>query len=88
MKRFWFILDNSNPYGPKNFGVTSINLDNAKRTLKDKLDSIGWIDESSQIERTSFIVEDIDLQLLDQTHVVPNMGVVTFEGVWWPKLNI
>jgi hypothetical protein len=34
------------------------------------------------------IVENVDVRTLDQKHVVPNMGPVTFVGVWYPCLNL
>jgi hypothetical protein len=34
------------------------------------------------------IIENIDVQLLDKGHVIPNMGPVVFKGVWFPRLNM
>jgi len=34
------------------------------------------------------IVPDVDIRTLDQNHVVPNMGVVTSRGVWYPRRNV
>lgn len=32
------------------------------------------------------IIKDIDVTTLDQGHVIPNMGVCTNRGVWYPNL--
>ena len=31
------------------------------------------------------VVADVDIRLLDQAHVVPNMGLVVERGVWYPR---
>ena len=46
------------------------------------LKSIVFIDKP-RLEINS-VVEDIDIQALDQGHVVPNMGLVTTRGIWFP----
>jgi hypothetical protein len=30
-------------------------------------------------------IEDVDINALDQNHVVPNMGPCNFRGVWYPR---
>jgi len=32
-------------------------------------------------------IENIDIRLLDQEHVVPNIGMVTFRGIWFPNVS-
>jgi hypothetical protein len=39
---------------------------------------------SASLNDTTKVIEDIDIRLLDQGHVIPNMGVVTFKGIWYP----
>jgi hypothetical protein len=41
---------------------------------------------SANLNDDTEVIEDIDISLLDQNHVIPNMGVVTFKGVWFPTL--
>jgi hypothetical protein len=36
---------------------------------------------------TTRVIPDVDVQTLDLGHVIPNMGVVVWRGVWWPGLN-
>ena len=31
--------------------------------------------------------ENVDIRELDQDHVIPNMGVCTNFGIWFPNLN-
>jgi hypothetical protein len=43
---------------------------------------------SASLSDTTEVIEDIDVRILDQGHVIPNMGVVTFKGIWYPIYNI
>ena len=38
--------------------------------------------ELSSIAR---FVEDIDVSILDQKHVLPNVGMVNVRGIWFPQ---
>ena len=33
------------------------------------------------------VIEDIDPSTLDAGHILPNIGVVTWRGVWYPRLS-
>ena len=33
-------------------------------------------------------IVDVDIRTLDQLHVVPNMGVCSWRGIWYPRLNL
>lgn len=56
--------------------------------LNDSLKKSGLQHLTINIDDNIEIIEDIDIRQLDQGHVIPNMGVVTFEGVWFPNLNL
>ena len=61
------------------YGVTAYSREDALQILQFmvfKDDALPGIKE---------IVEDVDVNKLDQEHVVPNMGVVGWRGVWFPK---
>jgi hypothetical protein len=79
-----------NRYGALNAGVTASSLAEAKELLLKNFIKINYIEplellkEKDDIE----IIENIDIQLLDQQHVIPNMGPVIFKGVWFPRLNM
>ncbi|EAZ97904.1 hypothetical protein MELB17_13567 [Marinobacter sp. ELB17] len=32
-------------------------------------------------------IENIDVQTLDRDHVIPNMGVCTERGIWFPNVS-
>jgi hypothetical protein len=59
-------------------GVTAYGKADALTLLQQALGG-----ELPAIER---IAEDIDVRTLDQSHVVPNMGVPNERGVWFPML--
>jgi hypothetical protein len=76
LRRFWFPFNEG-----LGIGVTAFS-DHEARDLA----------EATRLEcfpRSSFagIVPDVDIRTLDQNHVVPNMGVVTVRGVWFPRRN-
>lgn len=33
------------------------------------------------------VIEDVEVQALDEGHVLPNMGDPTLRGVWYPRLG-
>jgi hypothetical protein len=49
---------------------------------------IGYTLHLERLKEDIEVIEDIDVQLLDKGHVVPNMGPVVFKGVWFPFLNM
>jgi hypothetical protein len=52
-------------------------------------DAIGLAQRLVSVESTmpeiADIVEDVNVQDLDQNHVVPNMGDVARRGIWYPR---
>jgi hypothetical protein len=77
LHRYWFKTRE-----PLGFGVTTYSLDDAKRLVDDAARSLRMNYEVLEI------IEDVDVTMLDQNHVRPNMGAVNFRGVWYPKLNL
>ncbi|HEY4838678.1 MAG TPA: hypothetical protein VIH72_08730 [Candidatus Acidoferrales bacterium] len=75
--RFWFPC--SKQFG---IGVTAWTRDDAEKMAREILAKYY---RGAEIVG---IVENIDVRALDQKHVVPNMGPVTFVGVWYPFLNL
>ena len=82
LHRYWLVTNPDDRYGSKNFGVTAFSPQHAKSILKEQLRKIGWTHFTDDSIDQAEVVEDIDIRLLDQNHVVPNMGVVVFQGVW------
>ena len=87
LRRYWLIIYPELPYGPRNFGVSAFSPRQARLLLMEQLRRLRWNHITSDTIEKAEIIEDVDLQLLDQNHVVPNMGCVVFLGVWYPNLN-
>ncbi len=85
--RYWLILDPDNRYGPKNIGVSGFSVPHARSLVKEAITRLGWIIISEENIDKSEIIENIDVRKLDQNHVIPNMGVVSRLGVWFPNQN-
>lgn len=84
LKRFWFrFAPSSTNRGVLNLGcgVTAFDYDDAVELLKSSV----FRDEP--LPQIVDVIEDVDVQTLDQKHVVPNMGTVVHRGVWFPKIH-
>lgn len=86
--RFWFITHPENKFGPKNIGVTAYSKDLAKSIIKKEAAKNPYIEMIAVNLESAKVVEGIDIRLLDRDHVVPNIGPVIFEGMWYPNLNL
>ncbi|MFL5241946.1 MAG: hypothetical protein ACJ8FY_07545 [Gemmataceae bacterium] len=73
LRRFWF----RRPVG-FGYGVTAYSHTDAAQLLERAALRADWVD----------IVEDVDMATLDRQHVLPNVGGITFRGVWYPALNM
>ena len=87
LKRYWFIVSPQDRYGACNVGVTASTLNEARQLIKNTFDKINWTHISGREIDEAEVIENINIKLLDAGHVIPNMGVVTFKGVWFPCLN-
>lgn len=88
LKRYWFIVFPADRFGPRNFGVTAYSKNEARTLLIDSLTKLNFQNLTESLNDKTEVIEDIDITLLDQDHVILNMGVVTFKGVWFPRLNM
>lgn len=88
LRRYWIVVNPSNRYGAGNFDVTGYTSETARSLLREKLQLARWSNAIIESLDDAEIVEDIDIRLLDEGHVIPNIGVVTFPGVWFPNLNV
>ena len=81
LTRYWFIFDVEDFVSPRSAGVTAYNLDDANRLLDERL--------FKELRRPPIksVIENIDVSTLDEGHVLPNIGVPTIRGVWYPNLN-
>ena len=76
LTRFWFKTEDS-----LGVGVTAYSL-------VDAIDLIKSEDVAMMFKpRFDLYIEDINIQELDQNHVIPNMGICTNRGVWFPNVG-
>ena len=80
LHRFWFTFKKTQPFSPLNIGcgVTAYHYEDALEILKSTVFS------GKPMLEINSVAEDVDVQALDQNHVIPNMGLVTNRGVWFP----
>jgi hypothetical protein len=76
LHRFWFPVA-----GHLGIGVTASNRGEATALATTVAETMSWVFDPAEV------VEDVDVRDLDQGHVIPNMGVVSWRGVWYPNLG-
>lgn len=83
MNRYWFEfeIDSAFKFPPGigiGCGITAFNYNDALQILDEKI--------FCSVKRPPFkkIVENIDVNTLDQGHVIPNMNPPIYRGVWFP----
>jgi len=75
LRRFWFPL-------PGHFGIgVTAHDESGARALAERARAECWPASPALGE----VVADVDIQTLDQNHVVPNMEAPVWEGVWYPR---
>jgi hypothetical protein len=62
------------------YGVTAYSLDDAIFLLQQK------VFRTDKIPAARNVIENIKVIDLDQNHIVPNMGLITERGIWFPNL--
>ena len=88
LKRYWFILSKTDKFGLRNIGVSALSVSRAKLIILENLHLLTFFRiVSSDIDEAE-VIENIDVRFLDPNHVIPNMGSVIFQGIWFPQLNI
>ncbi|GGA92053.1 hypothetical protein [Puia dinghuensis] len=83
MHRFWFEFDIKLAFGyPPGIGI------GCGVTATSYEDALGIIDEKifSYVKRPPIkeMVEDVDINTLDQGHIIPNMKSPMYRGIWFP----
>lgn len=76
LMRYWFEAK----FG-RGVGVTAYNLEEAIALIKSE--QIAMLCEPD----FGSVTKNVDVSNLDQGHVIPNMGVCTVHGIWFPNLN-
>lgn len=72
LRRFWF--RRAVGFG---YGVTAYSMEDAELLIEEAELTVDWTE----------VVENIDVSSLDAGHVLPNVGLVSCRGVWYPALN-
>lgn len=81
LRRFWFRFRDLPEFSPIGLGcgVTARDYD-------DAVDILGsTILKGQAMPPIASVIEDVDVSTLDRGHVIPNMEVPAFRGVWFPK---
>ena len=76
LTRYWFKSEKG-----LGIGVSAYSLEDAISLVKGQYSAMYYSPDFS------VYIENVDIQELDQGHVIPNMGVCTQRGVWFPILN-
>jgi len=83
MIRYWFKFDLASyedaPFGVIiGCGVTGYNYNDAVKILKEK------VFKNGELPNIKNVIENVNIQDLDQNHVIPNMEPPNRRGVWFP----
>lgn len=80
LRRYWFVFETFASPTPLNLGcgVTAYDFQDAVTLLAERV----FPDRKLPTIVEHF--EDVDVSTLDHKHVLPNMGIVTDRGVWFP----
>ena len=81
LRRYWFTFEKLGKPSALNLGcgVTAYDYDDAISLLGQRV-FVG-----RQLPEIVGYSEDVDVSGLDPKHVLPNIGVVTVRGIWFPK---
>lgn len=85
LRRYWFEFDvklSDCPY-PLGLGcgVTGFDEEDCRRLIQEMLAS------NEELPPMRRIIADMDVSTLDPNHVLPNMGIVTKRGIWFPLMS-
>ena len=89
LKRYWFEFDISGEnlsqfgYLPMHgCGITAYDYNDALNIMRH------FILRSDDLPKFTRIVENIDVSTLEDKHIIPNLGVPIWRGVWFPAYNL
>jgi hypothetical protein len=81
LRRFWFRFRSL----PK-FSAVGLGCGVTARDYDDAIDILGsTVFRGQAMPPIATVIEDVDISTLDQGHVVLNMEVPVFRGVWFPQ---
>ena len=81
LHRYWirFELHPSQASPRPGCGVTALNYEDALAILSET------VFRGKNMPTIEEVIDDVDISSLDQKHVIPNMEVPVWRGVWYPK---
>ena len=81
LKRYWFNFETLGQPSALNLGcgVTAYDYGDAISLLRQRVFT------GKDLPRIIGCCADIDVSTLDQKHVLPNIGLVTVRGIWFPQ---
>ncbi len=91
LTRFWFEFDvassNVSTYPShagmgRGCGVTAYSYDDAIKLLQD------LIFRNDPMPPIGKVIENIDVSTLDPNHILPNIGISSYRGIWYPNLCV
>lgn len=86
MRKFWIKFDvkcGQGNYVPiLGCGVTAESLEDALKMCKMV------VCKGNPLPPLLAVIEDVELAVLDQKHVIPNIGEPSQLGVWFPAYNV
>ena len=87
LTRYWIEFETNqyedftfNCFFKRGIGVTAYNYDDAIKLLEK---NISYFEEG--VQGIKSVTENIDINDLDRGHVIPNMGICSNRGIWYPQ---
>ncbi|WP_375417339.1 hypothetical protein [uncultured Hymenobacter sp.] len=79
LEKYWVSFDERSNY-PLGVGLTAYSPDDARKLLAETL-----FKNCSLPTHQIRVIKSLDE--LEQNHVLPNIGLVIFRGIWYPKIG-
>jgi len=80
LKRYWVEFDYQvMNFSSPNYGVMAYSVDDALLILKEKVFKYAVMPEPTRL------TGNVDISTLDAGHVLPNMAVPHWRGIWFPQ---
>jgi len=82
LHRYWFRFSIGNAPSVLNIGcgITAYDMEDAESLLHERVFSVFGSRDVLEV------IPDVDINTLDQGHVIPNMAAPSNRGVWFPRL--
>lgn len=81
LHRYWFRFETTSLVLQRGCGVTAYSREDALQVLCEQ------VFQGQALPVIREIIEDIDVSTLDDEHILPNIGVTIWRGVWYPRIT-